>query len=106
MAASVRGAVVLAGRKMALTTGVLCDLEARFGGRPVAEIFDNPSLTAIRATIALATGVTEAEAGEIMDEVGIEKAGAALSEAVAAAFPTASAGKVGDADPQTAASTG
>lgn len=99
MAASVKGEVLIGGRKMVLNTAALCDLEARFGGRPVQELFASPSLTVVRSAIAVGIGMTDAEASALMDDVGLAAASEALGQAVAQAFPEAK----GEASPQTAA---
>lgn len=99
MAATVRGEALIGGRKLVLNIGALCDLEARFDGRPVQELFAAPSLTVLRAAIACGLGVTDAEAGALMDQVGLTVASEALGQAVAIAFPEAK----GDASPPMAA---
>ncbi|MFN3315164.1 MAG: GTA-gp10 family protein [Hyphomonas sp.] len=79
------------GHALRLGTNQLAEAEDAFGlpinaiiqrmqGKDV-KVFD------LRRFFAIAAGVPETEAGDLMDAVGIDRAGELLGEAMAAAFP-------------------
>lgn len=72
--------------------------------RGLEEIQEDPSDTErlrrlIWASMSHVEGMTEDDAGDIMDEMGIEQAIAKLTEAVTAAYPKASADASGNGAP-------
>lgn len=103
MAASVKGEARIGERVLKFGINQLCDIEAAFEGKSAVEVFqgmgDNPSMTTLRQIFAVGLDVEQAEAGEIIDEVGFAAATAALGQAFEAAFPSAA----GDASPRKAA---
>lgn len=85
-----------------LGTNQLAEAEDAFG-KPINAIVqemqgDNVRVSDLRRFFAIAGGMTESEAGDVMDEIGIAKAGELLGQAMTAAFPAdeAAAGKSGN----------
>lgn len=79
-----------------LGTNQLADAEEAFG-KPIGAIIQDMQGDAVkvgdlRQFFAIAAGLTTKEAGDLMDEIGLERAGELLGEAMNAAFPAADAG--------------
>lgn len=94
MANAVKGEVGFtaggAERVLRLNINALCEIEDRLG-RPAMDVFaemqSSVRVTSLRAIFACGAGVSEQEAGEMIDEIGIGRAAELLGEAVKRAFP-------------------
>lgn len=101
--AAVTGEVLIGGRPLKFSTRALVAFEAKFGGRAAHLIVGDASITVIVAALEAGCGISEDEACDLVDRVGIPAAAEAMADAMKAAFPEA---VEGDASPQKAASTG
>ena len=94
MANAVKGEVGFkaggAERTLCLNVNALCEIEDRLG-RPAMEVFaemqTSVRIKALRAIFACGVGVSEAEAGDMIDEIGLAAAAELLGEGVKRAFP-------------------
>lgn len=77
--------------KMRFGTNALCELEAAFGEGINAILAklqpDDPSIRTMRTIMACGLGVSPDKAGEIMDEIGMERSGELIGQAITLAFP-------------------
>lgn len=79
------------GHALRLGTNQLADAEDAFG-LPINAIVrkmqgTDVSITDLRRFFSIAGQMSETEAGDVMDDIGVERAGELLGEAMAAAFP-------------------
>lgn len=72
-------------------TNALCEIEAAFGEGINATLAklqsDDPSIRTMRTIMACGLGVSGDEAGDIMDEIGMERSGELIGQAMTLAFP-------------------
>lgn len=100
---SANGEVMIEGRPLVLATRAQMRIEQEFSGRSLTSILSDVGVTVIVACLKHGMDISEGEAIDIVDRLGLETVGAKIGEAVEAAFPKS---KAGAANPQKAASTG
>lgn len=93
------GRFALGDYTLVFNVNTFCDLEETFGAQDVNEVLakiqgleSNPSLRVIRSIFAVALKqehpeMTEADAGTLISEVGVQESAEALLQAIAQAFP-------------------
>lgn len=93
MGVSVKGEARIGDHVLKFGINQMCEIEAAFEGRSAVEVFqgmgDNPSMTSLRQIFAIGLGMSEADAGDIIDDVGFGAATDALTAAFLASFPEA-----------------
>lgn len=104
MAANVKGGVMLGAHNLRFGINQLCDIEAKFE-KPAVEVFAEmqtaPRMTTFRTLFAIGLGLSETDAGNVIDDVGgLSAASEKLMEAFTASFPDVAGD---DADPPKAA---
>lgn len=93
--ANIKGDVRLGKHMLRMDFNALCDAEEDFPGIMQGEV-DIKSFRAVRALVghALAAhhpGLSDREVGDIIHEAGIQEAASAVTDAMAASFPSAEA---------------
>ncbi len=83
---AVTGDVRLGAYTLRFNTRALVNLEGALG-KSIQSAFADPGVGVIVKAVEVGAGISEAQAYELIDGVGVAKAGEAVAEAVKAAFP-------------------